>query len=130
MKYIVSLSVLLTWPLFGATEQPKPNIVLIVADDLGYGDLGCYGCKDIRSPNVDRLAQEGVRLTDFYAFPICTPTRAALITGRYPQRSGFDWVIRYTDKDRGLPVSHAGLVQQLKKQGYATGLFGKWHLGY
>jgi arylsulfatase A-like enzyme len=106
-------------------------VLLIVSDDLGYADLGCYGGKDIRTPNLDRLAEQGVRLTDFYASsPICTPTRASLITGRYPQRFGFDWVIRYDEKDRGLPSRGVSLPQLLRRRGYATALFGKWHLGY
>jgi arylsulfatase A-like enzyme len=108
----------------------RPNVLLILIDDLGYGDLGCYGCRDIRTPNIDQLARDGVRLTDCYASPVCSPTRAALITGRYPQRFGFDWVIRYGDRDRGLPASETSLPRLLKKQGYATGLMGKWHLGY
>jgi arylsulfatase A-like enzyme len=118
--------------LAGEEAKPrKPNILLIVADDLGYGDLGCYGCKDIRTPNLDRLAKEGARLTDCYASaPVCSPTRASLITGRYPQRAGFEWVIRYKEKERGLTVTETSLARLLKKAGYATGLFGKWHLGY
>jgi arylsulfatase A-like enzyme len=112
-------------------DRHSPNILLIVADDLGYGDLGCYRSREIRTPHLDRLAKEGVRLTDAYASAaVCSPTRASLITGRYPQRDGFDWVIRYTEKDRGLPVSAASLPRRLRKAGYATGLFGKWHLGY
>jgi arylsulfatase A-like enzyme len=112
-------------------EATRPNLLLIVADDLGYGDLGCYGSRVIRTPHLDRLAREGVRLTDAYASaPVCSPTRASLITGRYPQRAGFEWVIRYTEKDRGLAVSATGLPGLLKRAGYATGLFGKWHLGY
>jgi arylsulfatase A-like enzyme len=115
-------------------EQPKPrqpNVLLILVDDLGYGDLGCYGSKDIRTPNIDKLAKEGVRLTDNYsAAAVCSPTRAALMTGRYPQRFGFDWVIRYTEKNSGLPATGASLPQLLKKAGYATALYGKWHLGY
>jgi arylsulfatase A-like enzyme len=111
-------------------KGPRPNILLIVADDLGYGDFGCYGCRDIHTPAADRLAKEGVRLTDFYASPVCTPTRASLITGRYPQNFGFDWVIGYREKDRGLPAKGASLPALLKKEGYATALIGKWHLGY
>jgi arylsulfatase A-like enzyme len=108
-----------------------PNLLLILVDDLGYGDLGCYGGKEIRTPHIDRLAKDGVRLTDCYAAaPVCSPTRAALITGRYPQRAGFEWVVRYQEKQRGLPASEASLPRLLKKNGYATGLFGKWHLGY
>lgn len=115
-----------------ADEKLKtPNVVFILVDDLGYGDLGCYGSKDIRTPNIDKLAKNGVRLTDCYsAAPVCSPTRAALISGCYPQRSGFEWVIRYNEKDRGLPVTDTSLPKLLKKGGYATGLFGKWHLGY
>src|SRR5262245_58038284 len=76
----------------GAMAAVKPNILFILADDLGYGDLGCCGARDIRTPNLDRLAEQGVRLTDCYsAAPVCSPTRAALMTGRYPQRAGFEW---------------------------------------
>jgi arylsulfatase A-like enzyme len=121
-------------PLAQVSSGPpaaKPNILLIVADDLGYGDLACYGGKDIRAPNLERLAAQGVRLTDFYASaPICTPSRASLITGRYPQRFGFDWVINYREKDRGLPARGASLPALLRQRGYATALYGKWHLGY
>jgi arylsulfatase A-like enzyme len=114
-----------------AAAARTPNILLIVADDLGYGDLGCYGSREIRTPRIDRLAKEGVRLTDAYASAcVCSPTRASLITGQYPQRFGFEWVIRYTEKDRGLPVTPSSLPRRLRKAGYATGLFGKWHLGY
>ncbi len=115
-----------------ADDKPAklPNVLLIVVDDLGYADLGCYGGKEIRSPNLDRLAKQGVRLTDFYASPVCSPTRASLITGRYPQRFGFDWVIRYKEKDRGLPADGNSLPALMKKRGYATALYGKWHLGY
>src|SRR5262245_41515427 len=117
--------------LTGSTVAAPPNIVFILTDDIGYGDLGCYGSKEIRTPNLDRLAKDGVRLTDAYAAaPVCTPTRAALITGRYPQHFGFDWVIRYTEKDRGLPATGFSLAKQLKSAGYSTALFGKWHLGY
>jgi arylsulfatase A len=109
----------------------RPNIVLILADDLGYADPGCYGSKDIRTPNIDRLAHDGVRLTDAYAAAaVCSPTRASIMTGRYPQRSGFEWVIDYGEKGPGLSVQDSCLARKLKDAGYATALFGKWHLGY
>src|SRR6186713_2757265 len=80
-------------PAGRAGEAPtRPDVVLIVLDDLGYGDLGCFGCTDIRTPHIDRLARQGVRLTNFYANgPVCTPTRAALMSGRYQQRAGLEW---------------------------------------
>jgi arylsulfatase A-like enzyme len=117
--------------------QTRPNIVLIVADDLGYGDLGSYGATDIKTPNLDRLAREGVRLTDFYAnAPVCTPTRAGLISGRYQQRVRLERPIETnaatpaTGLDIGLPATGRSLPQLLKNGGYATGLVGKWHLGF
>lgn len=130
-----------------AAEQAKdrPNVVVILADDLGYGDLGCYGCPDIKTPALDRLAEQGVRFTSFYAnAPECTPTRAALLTGRYPQRVGglecaigLGGVGRYDDavrlqkqQDLGLPVEETSLARLLKDADYATALCGKWHLGY
>jgi arylsulfatase A-like enzyme len=112
-------------------ESARPDIVLIVLDDLGYGDLGCFGGDDIRTPNIDRLAREGVKLTDFYANgPVCTPTRAALMTGRYQQRVGLEWAISPGDKEPGLPVEEGSLARMLKRAGYDTALLGKWHLGY
>jgi arylsulfatase A-like enzyme len=118
--------------LAGVREKPaRPNVVLIVADDLGYGDLGCQGSREIRTPHLDGLARQGVRLTDFYASAcVCSPTRASLLTGRYPQRDRFEWVIDYHEKTRGLPASATDLPALLGKAGYSTGLFGKWHLGY
>jgi arylsulfatase A-like enzyme len=115
-----------------AQAQRSPNVVLVMMDDLGYGDLGSYGAPDVRTPNIDRLAREGVRLTDAYANgAVCTPTRAALISGRYQQRVGLEWVLTVspTDRERGLPVLGTSLPALLKTNGYATGLVGKWHLG-
>jgi arylsulfatase A-like enzyme len=119
-------------PLDSSRER-APNIVLIMMDDLGYGDLGSYGASDVRTPNIDRLAREGVRLTDTYANgPVCTPTRAALISGGYQQRVGLESVLTTlpVDRERGLPVSGASLPALLKLNGYTTGLIGKWHLGW
>jgi len=123
----------------------RPNIILIMADDLGYGDVGCYGCVDIRTPAIDKLASEGVRFTTFYAnAPNCTPTRTALLTGRYQHRAGglecalgignvgrYDDAIRLREtNDLGLPVEETSIARILKDAGYATAICGKWHLGY
>ncbi|MGE3308730.1 MAG: sulfatase [Limisphaerales bacterium] len=116
-----------------AGNAGRPNFVVILADDLGYGDLGCYGHPTIRTPNLDRMAAEGMRFTDFYsAAEVCTPSRAALLTGRYAVRSGMAHdrfrVLRPRSTGR-LPGSEMTLPQALKGVGYATGMVGKWHLG-
>jgi arylsulfatase A-like enzyme len=113
--------------------QRPPNVVLVMMDDLGYGDLGSYGASDVQTPNIDRLAREGVRLTDAYANgPVCTPTRAALISGRYQQRVGLEVMLTLSpaDQELGLPALGASLPALLKTNGYRTGLLGKWHLGW
>ena len=100
-----------------------------MTDDMGYADLGSYGGKDIKTPNLDRLARDGVRLTDAYANGVlCSPTRAALISGRYPQRGAIETALG-PEGTRGLAVSGSSLPQLLKNGGYRTGLIGKWHLG-
>ncbi len=121
----VCLILLFAATLFGAS---RPNFIVVFADDLGYGDLGCFGSKQIRTPNLDQMAAEGVKLTSFYAAPICTPARAMLLTGRYAIRSGLIRVL-HPGEDFGIPDSEITLAQALKEQGYATGIIGKWHLG-
>jgi arylsulfatase A len=111
----------------------RPNIIIILADDLGWGDLACYGHPSIRTPNLDRLAGEGMRFTDFYsAAEVCTPSRAALLTGRYPIRSGMcddRYRVLRRNSAGGLPAEEITLAQGLKTVGYATACIGKWHLG-
>ena len=107
-----------------------PNFVIILCDDLGYGDLGCYGHPSIRTPNIDRLAAEGMRFTDFYASEcVCTPSRAALLTGRYPIRSGMAGDKRrvlFPDSKGGLPDKEITLAEALKSKGYKSAIIGKW----
>ncbi|GAB6166037.1 sulfatase-like hydrolase/transferase [Thermostilla marina] len=129
----------------GFGDQTRPNILFLLADDLGYGDLHCYGREDVRTPHLDRLAAEGVRFTDAYANgPECTPTRVAFLTGRYQQRvGGLECAIgtgnvgRYEDAvrlrashDLGLPSEEVTISRLLADHGYTTAIFGKWHLGY
>jgi arylsulfatase A-like enzyme len=131
-----------------AAAQPRrPNVVFVLVDDMGHGDLGCTGAADIRTPNIDRLAREGVRFTDFYSnAPVCTPTRAAFITGQWQQRVGLEWAFGFTAEQQrrvgakwvdepdklalGLPPESPSIARMLKGAGYATAAFGKWHLGY
>jgi len=112
----------------------KPNILVIFCDDLGWGDLGCFGNPILRTPNLDRMAAEGQRWTQFYvAAPVCTPSRAALMTGRYPIRNGMTSAKRgvlFPDSGGGLPLEEITLAEMLKSQNYATGIVGKWHLGH
>ncbi len=114
----------------GADAADKPNVILILADDLGYGDVGCYGCPDIKTPNMDRLAAEGVRCTDGYAaFPVCSPSRAALLTGRFPARFGPTYEDYYGGGSPELdPIKHPTIGQMMKDAGYRTACFGKWNV--
>ena len=115
------------------TQRP-PNFVIIFADDLGYGDLGTYGNPSIRTPNLDRMAHEGQKWTNFYvAASVCTPSRAALLTGRLTVRSGMSsnkHRVLFPDSKKGLPASEITLAEQLKQGGYRTACIGKWHLGH
>jgi arylsulfatase A-like enzyme len=119
----------LTCPPDAAAEAPKPNVVFVFADDLGWADVGAYGATDIATPNIDRLAREGVRFTDFYSVAnTCSPSRAALMTGRYPPRSGVNAVL-FHDTPEGLPESELTIAELLRDAGYRTAMVGKWHLG-
>lgn len=141
---LLAFSVLALLPLAPALSaaSPKPNIIFILADDLGYTDIACYGSKYYETPNIDRLAAQGIRFTSGQTCgPNCQPTRAALMSGQYGPRTGvytvgsierFDWrsrPLRPVDNVTQLPVEKITLAQSLKKAGYATALFGKWHLG-
>lgn len=118
-------------PAFAARRMRKPNFIVILCDDLGYGDIEPTGGKVIPTPNLNRMAREGTVLTDYYAPQnICTPSRAGLLTGRYPIRTGLGWgAILQFDK-RVLPLSEITIPRALKSAGYVSGLFGKWHLGH
>ncbi len=123
---------LLAGPIQGSETRP-PNIVVLFADDLGYGDLGAYGNPYIRTPNLDQMAAEGQRWTDFYvASPVCSPSRGALLTGQYSVKTGLygrKINVFHPNDPNGIPEALETLPEALKKAGYATGIFGKWHLG-
>ena len=125
---ISSSSILALSSEVSATQ--KPNVVFILADDLGYADLSCYGAKEIKTPNLDRMAREGVRFTDFYAPAcVCTPSRASLMTGCYPKRVGLHVAVLPPNTHSGLNPSERTIAEMLKSEGYVTGCIGKWHLG-
>ncbi len=118
-----------------AASNRPPNIIFIYADDLGYGDIGCFGAKAIKTPNLDKMAQDGLRLTNFYtASPICTPSRAALLTGRYAARMGAEQMqlanVLFPTNQTGLPQTETTVARALKQKGYRTACIGKWHLGH
>ncbi len=138
--FIFFISIFLTgMAMSGQKEQTKtrqPNVIIIFVDDLGYGDLSSFGHPTIKTPNIDRIADEGVKLTQFYVgASICTPSRAALLTGRLPIRSGMSGSensgnVLYPRSTGGLPQSEITIAEAVKEQGYTTGIIGKWHLGH
>jgi arylsulfatase A-like enzyme len=127
---VACLAALLAGAYSAAAESPPPNVVLVYADDLGYGDLGCYGAEGIRTPNLDRLAAEGVRFTQFYvAQAVCSASRTALLTGCYPNRLGILGALGPRDR-HGIHDDEWTVAEVLRQRGYATAVFGKWHLGH
>ena len=132
-NYFISLLWILTAPAASLAQSvDKPNIIVILADDLGYGDLPCYGNLKIKTPNIDKLANGGIKFLDFHSNGVvCSPTRAALLTGKYPQSVGISGVITAKDhRHVGLDTNEILIPEVLNKIGYKTGIIGKWHLGY
>jgi len=116
---------------FAEPVSPPPNVVLIFGDDIGYGDRGVYGSQTIDTPHLDALAENGVRFTQFYvSSPVCTPSRGSLLTGRHQVRLGFYGGVTFPDSTTGMSPDEITIAEMLKEQGYATGMFGKWHLGH
>jgi len=131
-SYALGTACALAIAMPASAQAPRPNIIVIYADDLGYGDLGSYGSPTIRTPKLDRMATEGLRFTDFYSgAEVCTPSRTALLTGRYATRSGMagNRRVLFPNSKGGLPPAEITIAEALKTVGYATAHIGKWHLG-
>jgi len=134
---IIFAALVSIYPVYPAEKRENesvPNIVLILVDDMGYGDIGPFGSQINKTPNLDRMAAEGRTMTSFYvASPVCTPSRAALMTGCYPQRVGLEkgsgHIVLFPGDPHGLHPNEITIAETLKAAGYATGCFGKWHLG-
>jgi arylsulfatase A-like enzyme len=126
----ICLAVISSGTLGSQVNAPRPNIVYILADDLGFADVGFNGGRAIATPHLDHLAASGARLDQFYVQPVCSPTRAALMTGRYPMRHGLQVGVVRPWARYGLPLEERTLAQALKQAGYATAIMGKWHLGH
>ncbi len=130
LKAAASAAVVTGAGCFGAARAQGPSIILIYADDLGYGDLGCYGSVRIKTPHLDRLAAQGIRFTDYQSLcSVCSPSRASLLTGRYPSRCGVPFAVGGVYSDLGLQESEITVGELLQKRGYRTACIGKWHLG-
>jgi arylsulfatase A-like enzyme len=134
MRLVLSFVVLVALATStAAQEKRKPNVIILLADDLGFADLGLHGNKDIATPHIDSLAANGARCTNGYVTcPVCSPTRAGLLTGRYQQRFGHEFnpaMLRFGGAGQGLPLDQKTIADYLRAAGYATALFGKWHLG-
>lgn len=131
LKLIQCCAIAATIESSSAQAADPPNIIVIFADDLGYGDVGCYGAKGYETPVLDRMANEGMRFTDFStSSSICTPSRAGLLTGRFAQRWGHNGRVYFPFSDDGMPPEEITIAEVLKEAGYQTGIVGKWHLGH
>lgn len=129
LALLLTLALALAATVFG--QAKKPNVILIFADDMGYGDLGCFGSETIRTPHLNKLASQGRKFTSFMvASPVCSPSRAALLTACYPKRVGMHEHVLFPTSTKGLHPSEHTLADHLKAQGYTTACFGKWHLGH
>jgi arylsulfatase A-like enzyme len=131
MRYLI-LTIILSAAFIGCSnDYTRPNIIIFFTDDQGYADLSCYGAEGFRTPNLDRLAEEGIRFTDFYVpATVCTPSRAGLLTGRYPVRSALHEAVIFPYSQNGLVSGEYTLAEMLRDGGYSTGIIGKWHLGH